>query len=180
MDTTGAGRSWAVDTPGPTRADRVALAAAVVLPVLGAVCKVFVNPGWAVLAFLMWSPAIVAIWCAGLVVLIRALGPRSRIRDARGAVPRRYRVLAWAWSVALFLPGFVMLDGGDAGPLRSPLLRVLGLDPPGWYEGVQDVVLILCAVVAVAAPLVAVLLGPRESRPTATAGPPSDAGQNRR
>lgn len=170
------GGAWATEAPRRPWPDLLALGAAVVLPVMGAVCKVVINPGWAVLAFLLWSPVIIAVWCAGLVVMVRTLRQRSLARDARGDLPGRYRALSWAWSASLFLPGFVMLDGGDAPPLRSPLLDLAGLEPAAWYDTFQDVVLVLCATAAVALPVAVSALARRDARAATSPG----AGQNRR
>ncbi len=152
----------APSTPDPREgnaatADTVAFWAAVALPVLGTVLKV-VNGGWVLLALLLWSPLIVIIWGTGLAIFRGTLGPRSDLRALLGRVPTHHRVLAWVWAVAMFLPGFVLLDGGDAPPLRAPLLTLLGLDQPDWYWTFQDVVMLTVAVLAVGAPLAAWLL----------------------
>ena len=155
-------------TPGPRErdvptADAVAFWAAVTLPVLGAVLK-FVNGGWVLLAMLIWSPMILALWGSGVAVFRSTLGPRSDLRALLGHVPTNQRVLAWVWAVAMFLPGFVLLDGGDAQPLHAPLLSLIGLEQPDWYWTFEKIVMVPVAILAIGAPLTAWLLARRARR----------------
>lgn len=129
----------------PTRAEWTALTAVWVLPVVGGILKI-ANPGWVLIGVIMWSPVIALVYLAGGVVFRLSLGRRSELRATRGSVPRRYRVLAWTWAVAFFLPGFVLVDGDDSFPLHSALLSLIGLEQPDWYWGFQDVVMIAVAV----------------------------------
>lgn len=131
--------------PSPTRAEWIALTAVWVLPVVGGILKV-ANPGWGLIAVIMWSPVIALVYLAGVVVFRLSLGRRSELRAVRGSVPRRYRVLAWTWAVAFFLPGFVLVDGDDSFPLHSAFLTLIGLEQPEWYWGFEDVVMIAVAV----------------------------------
>lgn len=135
-------------------ADRAAMVAVVVLPPLGAFVK-WLDPGWMAMMSLLWSPVIVGVWGMGLWVFLRTLGERSAVRAARGSVPSGFRVLAWAWAVAMVVPGLVVLDGGDAEPWTSALLRLFGRDEStaAWYHDVQPFVLGAAIVVAVLAPV---------------------------
>ena len=136
-------QSWRERTP--TRAEWIALTAVSVLPIVGGILKV-ANPGWVLIGAIMWSPVIALVYFAGIVVFRLSLGRRSELRLARGSVPRRYRVLAWTWAVAFFLPGFVLVGGDDSFPLHSALLTLIRLEQPEWYWGFEDVVMIAVAI----------------------------------
>ena len=100
--------------PWPT-ADKVAMWAAIVIPVLG-VLGGFVGLTWLTVAFLMLAPIIAIVYGVTLFVLVRVLRRRSVLRDALGGVPRRYLVYAWAWALTYPIAAFAPTVGGSDGP----------------------------------------------------------------
>lgn len=99
--------------PAPVRprADALALAAAAVLPLVG-IALTLAAPTWLTVAFLMLVPAVVIVYGLGLVLLVRALRRRSLLRRELGRVPRRYRVYAWLWAIALLVAVVSPMLGG--------------------------------------------------------------------
>jgi len=101
----GEARPVAVRAPGPQpvvtrpRADAVALAVALVVPLVGVLLTLAART-WLTVAFLVLTPVILVVYGLGLAVFVRVLRRRSTLRRELGAVPARYRGYAWLWAVA--------------------------------------------------------------------------------
>jgi hypothetical protein len=99
--------------PEPVRppGDAVALAVAVVLPLVGLVLT-GVARTWLTVAMLTLAPAIVVVYGLGLTVVVRVLRRDSRMRRILHGVTTRYRVLAWLWALAFLAAGISPMLGG--------------------------------------------------------------------
>lgn len=120
--------------------DWVALTAVWIGPPLGFLVKMTMW-GWMMLIFIFALPVTGALAAFGIVQFLSVFRTRSLVRTRLGWVPVRYRVLAWVWAVAAFLPGFLLQEFGgenlddseeDVEFVSSALGRLLGSEPNEW------------------------------------------------
>lgn len=97
--------------PARPPADAIALAAAVVLPLVGLVLT-GVARTWLTVAMLALMPAILVVYGLGLAVVVRALRRESPLRRILHGRTTRYRVLAWVWALAFLVAGLSPTLGG--------------------------------------------------------------------
>ena len=135
--------------------DWVALTAVWIGPPLGFLVKMTMW-GWMMLIFIFALPVTGALAAFGIVQFLSVFRTRSLVRARLGRVPVRYRVLAWVWAVAAFLPGFLLQEFGwenlddseeDVEFVSSALGRLLGSEPNQWVVLVIAVVSLLAFVV---------------------------------
>lgn len=138
----------------PSVPDGLALLAVWAAPAAGLGAKA-THAGVGTLLLLVVSPLLVVGAVHGIWVFTSVLGPRSRVRASCGRVPRRDRVAAGCWALAVVVPGVVFSEPGieshdepSAWAPTSALESLLGAAVP-W-----PVVLVLL----LAAPSVAVTL----------------------
>lgn len=93
------------------RADLVALAVAITLPLVGTLLTL-VGRTWLTVAFLVLLPVVGVVYGLGVLAFVKALRRRSMLRRELGAVPTRYRVHAWVWALAFLLSALSPMLGG--------------------------------------------------------------------
>ena len=127
------------------RADVVALAVAIGLPVVGVVLTLAART-WLTVAFLMLVPAIGVVYGLGLLVFVRVLRRRSMLRRELGAVPPRYRVYAWLWAAAFLAAAVSPTLGGldlpwslQAGLVAVSAVAVGAVTGAVWSTYLRDV-----------------------------------------
>lgn len=142
----------------PYKAERTALIAAYVGPLLGIAAKAQVQ-GVAWNLFITFLPVALLVIMFVLFNLTRALRKNSIIRARDGYLPEKFRYLAWIWAGAAVALGAVVLDGPDpAGDnWQSAITVLLQLDPiPNWYFAMET---IFGNGLMLALPVIAILAG---------------------
>lgn len=166
--------------------DGAALAAVWAAPVLAVAAHFVVVMGWGLLILMFASPLLVLAAAHGIWVFHSVFRAGSRVRARLGAVPRRYRHLAWGWATAVVLPALVFPEiGGECLPGPCPWVPGSALEtvirapvPPEIVLGVLLVGPVAALVIQVVAHVLRhghVRHGSRgDSQPTATVPEPTE------